>query len=498
MGSRIEGPPDPQRKLPVMRVTIFSRLILGYLLIFILVSAISGYAIFQLRQFETVTRSIQELDNQMLEAEKRLSDSLLSQMRYEGKYVILRDRVLYDQYLLASDDFRKYMNQALDLAATVPQRGILIRIKAYYEGYQSLITEEMKFVQANRPYDQEWYKREKEKAVDRVLETLKTLAANSRQNTFDKIKNLGEVGAESRRVAILMAILVLLGVLTISFFITRSITKPISVLIDKTREIATGVFKGDLHLSSPPEIKELSQAVNFMCDRLRAMDQMKSDFFSMMSHELRTPLTSIKTGTGMLLLESEGEITKEQKDILDIISRESERLIGLVNSILDLAKMEAGMMVLRYTPTDMGSLIHQAITEIKPLAMHKEVRLQIENFPSLTAIRMDRERILQVLRNFIGNAVKFTPMGGQVTVAAAPKEGTLEVCVKDSGPGIPKENLTIIFEKFQQDPLQISNPMKGSGLGLAIAKHIITAHGGKIWAESGPGQGSSFFFVLPA
>ncbi len=481
-----------------MHLTIFSRLILGYLLIFILVLAISVYAILQLQQFETVTRSIQELDNQMLESEKRLSDSLLSQMRYERKYVILRDRVLYDQYLLASDDFRKNMDQALLLAATLPQREILSRVKEYYEGYQSLITEEMKFVQANQPYDHARYKQEKEKAVDRILEALKTLAANSRQNTFDKIKNLGEVGADARRVAIFMAILALLGVLTISFFITRSITKPISVLIDKTREIANGVFKGDLHLSSPPEIKELSQAVNFMCDRLRAMDQMKADFFSMMSHELRTPLTSIKVGTDMLLHGSGGEITKEQKDILDIIARESQRLIGMVNSILDLAKMEAGMMVFHFNPTDMMPLIHQAIAEIKPLAMGKEIRLQMENPQSLPMIKMDRERMLQVLRNFIGNAIKFTPRGGQITVSAVPKEGILEVCVKDTGPGIPKENLTIIFEKFQHAPLQRSNSMRGSGLGLAIAKHIITAHGGKVWAESGPGQGSSFFFVLPA
>ncbi len=481
-----------------MHLTIFSRLILGYLLIFILVLAISVYAILQLQQFETVTRSIQELDNQMLESEKKLSDSLLSQMRYERKYVILRDRVLYDQYLLASDDFRKNMDQALLLAATLPQREILSRVKEYYEGYQSLITEEMKFVQANQPYDHARYKQEKEKAVDRILEALKTLAANSRQNTFDKIKNLGEVGADARRVAIFMAILALLGVLTISFFITRSITKPISVLIDKTREIANGVFKGDLHLSSPPEIKELSQAVNFMCDRLKSMDRMKSDFFSMMSHELRTPLTSINVGTDMLLHGSGGEITKEQKDILDIIARESQRLIGMVNSILDLAKMEAGMMVFHFNPTDMMPLIHQAIAEIKPLAMGKEIRLQMENPQSLPMIKMDRERMLQVLRNFIGNAIKFTARGGQITVSAVPKEGILEVCVKDTGPGIPKENLTIIFEKFQHAPLQRSNSMRGSGLGLAIAKHIITAHGGKVWAESGPGQGSSFFFVLPA
>ncbi|MDI6753350.1 MAG: ATP-binding protein [Thermodesulfobacteriota bacterium] len=481
-----------------MRLTIFFRLFLGYLLIFILVLAISVYAILQLQQFETTTRSIQELDNQVLESEKRLSDSLLSQMRYERKYLVVRDRVLYDQYLLASDDFRKNMDQALLLAVAFPQREILDKVKTYYEEYQSLIAEEMKFVQANQRYNHAWYKQEKEKAVDQMLEALKKLAADSRQNTFDKIKKLGEVGAEARRGAIFMAIMALLGVLTISFFITRSITRPISVLIDKTREIAKGVFKCDLHLSSPPEIKELSQAVNFMCDQLRAMDQMKADFFSMISHEMRTPLTSIKVGTGMLLLGSEREITKEQKEILDIISRESQRLIDLVNSILDLSKMEAGMMVFHFNPTDIRLLINQTIAEIKPLALGANVRLHMESPQSLPLIRMDRERILQVLRNFMGNAVKFTPRGGQVIISAVSKEGMLEVCVKDTGPGIPKENLTIIFEKFQQAPLQRSNMMRGSGLGLAIAKHVITAHGGKVWAESEPGQGSSFFFILPA
>jgi two-component system sensor histidine kinase GlrK len=457
----------------------------------------SIYAVLQLRQFETVTRSIEEIDNRMLEYEKILSDSLLAQMRFERKYLIMRDRVLHDRFLSARDDFRKNMDQALLLAGTFPQREILNRVKIYYEGYQSLVTEEMKFVRGKQGYPPERYKQEKEKAVDRILKELKTLAADSHQNTFTKIKKLGEVGADARRVAIFMGILALLGVLIISFFITRSITKPISALIDKTREIANWVFKGDLHLSSPPEIRELTRSFNFMCDRLREIDRMKSDFFSMMSHELRTPLTSIRVGTSMLLHGGEGEITEEQKEILDIISNESQRLIGLVNSILDLAKMEAGMMVFNFTATDMIPLIHQAIAEIKPLAMAKEICLQMENPQVLPVIPMDRERILQVLRNFLGNAVKFTPTGGQITVAAAPKEGSLEVCVKDTGPGIPKENLTIIFEKFQQEPLRSSNLMRGSGLGLAIAKHIITAHGGKVWAESEAGQGSSFFFVLP-
>jgi two-component system sensor histidine kinase GlrK len=481
-----------------MRLTIFSRLVLGYLLIFIMILAISVYAIFQLQQFETVIHSIQGIDNRMLEYQKKLSDSLLSQMRYERKYVIGRDRALYDQFLLASDDFKNYMAEALFFAGTLPQSQILSRVKGYHEGYQSLITKEMKFIQANQPYDQEWYKQRKERAVDRILKDLETMGAESQQNTYEKIRKLGESGANARRWTIFVAMLALLGVLTISFFITRSITKPISVLIDKTREISNWVFRGDLSLSSPPEMKELSQAFNSMCDRLRAVDRMKSDFFSMVSHELRTPLTSIMVGTSMLLGGMGEERSQKEKEILDIITRESQRLIALVNSILDLTKMEAGMMAFNFTPTDVLPLIQQAITEIEPLAMAKEIRFQIANPQSVPVIKMDRERILQVLRNFIGNAVKFTPTGGQVTVSAVAKEGALKVCVKDTGPGIPKENLATVFDKFQQAPRQSSNLIKGTGLGLAIAKQIIAAHRGKIWAESEAGQGSSFYFVLPA
>jgi two-component system sensor histidine kinase GlrK len=225
---------------------------------------------------------------------------------------------------------------------------------------------------------------------------------------------------------------------------------------------------------------------------------MKSDFFSMISHELRTPLTSIKVGSELLLQESGRQISETQKEILGILSRESQRLIDLVNSILDLAKMEAGVMVFQFKPTNIGPLIQQVVEEFKPLALGTGINLRLEDLTNLPLIKLDAERIKQVIRNFIGNAIKFTPKGGQVTISAFEKGGNLQVCVKDTGPGIPKESLPKIFEKFQQASLQKTSLMKGTGLGLAIAKQIILAHGGKIWAESEAGQGSSFFFALPA
>ena len=481
-----------------MKLTIFSRLVLGYLLILILLLGTTTYAIFQLHRFDTVTRSILDNDNRMIDYEKKLSDALLSQMRYERKYTIVRDPALYDQFLLSSDDFRQYLDQVRPLAELPSQKEGWSRIEADHDRYQALIAEEMKYLQANQPYDAGRYKQAKEKAVDRILDELKIFAAAAHENSSAKIKKLAEAGADARIVAMSMGVVALLGGVMISLLITRSITRPISTLIHKTREIANWVFKGDLHLSSPPEIKELSQAFNSMCDRLKAVDRMKSDFLSTMSHELRTPLTSIKEGTSLLLEGIGGEINEKQKRILDIISRESQRLIDLVNSTLDLAKMEAGMMVFDFKPVAMLPLIHQAVVEIQPYAMVKEIRLQVEDSRDLPSIRMDRERILQVLRNFIGNAVKFTPPKGRVTVSAVPQEEGLRVCVRDTGAGIVKENLAIIFEKFRQGPPGGAEQVRGSGLGLAIAKQIVTAHGGKVWAESKPGQGSSFIFQLPS
>jgi len=171
-------------------------------------------------------------------------------------------------------------------------------------------------------------------------------------------------------------------------------------------------------------------------------------------------------------------------------------MIEIVNSVLDLSKMEAGMMPYTFEQKDLAPLIGRTIHEIGPLVKSKKINLQVKLVEKLPIINVDSERILQVLRNLIGNAVKFTPDGGQVTVSARSVNGGLEVSVADTGPGIPAEDLTTIFEKFRQVDSKTSQ-IEGTGLGLAIAKQIITRHGGKIWAKSVLGSGSTFVFVLP-
>jgi two-component system sensor histidine kinase GlrK len=225
--------------------------------------------------------------------------------------------------------------------------------------------------------------------------------------------------------------------------------------------------------------------------------RLKDQFLATVSHELRTPLTSIKEGTGLLLEGVGGATTEKQRKLLTILAEESNRLIGLVNSLLDLSKMEAGMMNYSFEKASLAPLIKKAVGEITPLVEAKEIRLETEIAEGLPTVKLDRERILQALRNLLGNAVKFTPKAGRVTVVARPIHGKVEVSFRDTGPGIPTENLTTIFDKFHQGSTTGAFSANGSGLGLAIAKHVIVSHGGEIWAENHPEQGSTFIFVLP-
>jgi two-component system sensor histidine kinase GlrK len=411
--------------------------------------------------------------------------------------MIVRDPALYDQFEAARVSFVNHLDQVRALADSPRENETVDRIRGFFERYQSLVNDEVQLVRAGVAYNQKGYTDEKEHAVNRLTDEIRRLRTISEQDTYGRIRELGDAEAAALQALMALAFATFLLVIFISLFITRSITKPISTFVDKTREIADGVFRCDLDLSSPPEIGKLAQAFNSMCARLKMVDTMKTDFFSTMSHELRTPLTSIKEGTNLLIEGVGGAVTEKQRKLLSIISEESNRLIELVNSLLDLSKMEAGMMIFHRAETDLRGLITRAVSAMEPLALAKSIGVSLQVPPSLPLVSVDGERILQVLRNLVGNAIKFTPYGGNVTVSVVAAEGWLRVTVSDTGPGIPKESLTSIFEKFRQLTVPKVTHLKGTGLGLAIVRHVVIAHGGKVWAESEPGKGSSFIFSLP-
>jgi len=369
-------------------------------------------------------------------------------------------------------------------------------LKDKHLAYQTLFGEEVSLLKAGKAYPRKRYGEEEEKILNQELDELAQLKISIQQNIFHKVKELDEAGVKAHTMAVVItAVALLLGVF-LSISITRSITVPLSSMQKKTREIAAGALEPDLDLPTPPEIGALAQSFNQMCAKLKEVDRMKSDFFSVMSHELRTPLTSIHEGTNLFLEGQGGEVTEKQRKLLTIISEESNRLIRLINSLLDLSKLEEGMVHFHFVKKDLPSLIDQTLYELMPLAESRDIKLKNET-GTLPFVAMDTERIKQVLRNLIGNALKFTPRGGAIRVVAGIIDDGVRVSVVDTGVGIPKEHIHGIFEKFRQVSPADSRRLQGTGLGLAIAKHIVQAHGGKIWVESEEGHGSTFAFVLP-
>lgn len=476
-----------------MKVGILARWAAGSLAVFVSLAASNFYAVWKLHQLGATTIPSVSAEIRILDCKKKLVDFLFLQLSCERKYLLLKDAGLHDQFLEASREFHRYAAQGLLLADTAAKRGSFRSIEALQKRYETLVEAEVSRVRKRRSYDASKYGTEKDTASDAVLQELNNLENYAWHDVNRKIGMVSEAGASTLRIAAWSSLITILCALLMSFFVTKSVTSPLKRLVGKTREISAGVFKGDLEIKSPPEISELTKAFNTMCEKLTVVDRMKGDFLSMISHELRTPLTTIKEGTSLLREGIGGEITEKQGKLLFILSEETDRLIEMVNSILDLSKMEAGMMTYAFEERSIVPLIDQVMTEVTPLVEAKGILLQKEIGGDLAPPRLDRDRMLQTLRNLIGNAVKFTPESGRITVTARRASEGLEVAVEDSGPGIPAEKLATVFEKFSG-----SDRSRGTGLGLAIVKHVIDMHGGKVWAESTPGKGSRFIFVLPS
>lgn len=482
-----------------MKLSIFSRLFLGYITIILILGAISAYTVLRLRQVNAEVGIIFNVDQRAVDLKQKLVDSLLSHVGSEKKYVITGDPIFLTQMTSGQKAFEEYLSGISEIAGASSNRDILARVRSEYGRYLSLVNEEVELSTTGLPYSRSDYGQRKEEAVGQVLEALKALETSYLKDIQERMNRIQETAGSAERLSILMFAGAVLIVILGSLVSTRSITKPLKVLMAKTREVSRGVFEGNLDIGSPREVAELAGAVNLMCEKLKKVDTMKSGFFATMSHELRTPLASIKQGISLLRDGAGGPIPDKQKRLFAILSEETNRLIDLVNSLLELSKMEAGMMPFTFGKENIQSLINRVVMEMTPLVEAKKIHIEVDTGDEgdIPPLKLDRERILQALRNLLGNAVKFTPENGSITIEAGRRDRTVQFSIRDTGPGIPKENLETIFEKFHQSPGQAPGSMKGTGLGLAFVKHIITAHGGKVWAQSEPGEGTVFLFVLP-
>jgi len=482
-----------------MRFTIFKRMASGYALIMLMVVFMGIYVTLKLNQLTEINYRIARVDGAIISMGEQLLESLFSQAGFEMKYLISGDADFYREFNSKKAFFTETMEKIAALADSADQSGRVADVTVQYKAYVALFEKETTLLTQSNPPPRKEYLEEREGILGRVDETLRSLIREVRKRRDEKVELSSRITHRAIRVTVVTAALAIgLGVL-ISFYITRSIGRPISVLGQKTKEIAAGKFHRISEVHSPPEIKQLAEDFNFMSERLEQLDSMKLDFISHVSHELRTPLTSIKAASSMLLEGAFCDSPERENELLAIIHDECDRLIGAVNRILDISRMEAGMMDYRFSEGELPPIVQKTVLKLAPLAQRKKIELELMPFPDLPLVRMDGDRVMQVIENLLGNALKFTPPGGKVVVSLSPKkdEGDfVQVSIADTGSGIPKEHLDRIFERFKRIEMGRETTI-GTGLGLSIVKHIVADHGGMIWVRSAPGKGSTFSFALP-
>ena len=475
------------------KFTIFKRLSLGYLIILLVVIVLGVYSTLKLDQLNQITRSISSIDGETIRMANRLRDEILSQKGFEKKYVVSKDRDFHRQFLETEKYIEKDLEYIGTLMDTEPKKRMFGDVKESYDQYLSVVQEEVALIQGNKKYSKEIYEKEKDDLANKTISNLEEVMDTVKASMDSKIEMSGKIGSQASRVAVIITIVSVIMAILIAFYNARTINRPIVNLIKETREIAKGRFEKHLSIPSPPEINELAEAFNNMCDRLKEIDEMKADLISHISHEFRTPLAVIREAVGLHLDSISTGTMEKQLRLLGIVEEECERLINSVNKILNISRMEAGMMDYHMEEYSLPHLIEMSVSKIRPIAERKGISVEVNLDGGMPHARIDVDNISQVIDNLLDNSLKFTPEGGRLSIGvfSNKEKGFIEVAVSDTGCGIPEKNIQEIFDKYKK------LHRKGTGLGLYIARKIIHAHGGDIWVKSEEKKGSTFSFTVP-
>jgi signal transduction histidine kinase len=280
----------------------------------------------------------------------------------------------------------------------------------------------------------------------------------------------------------------------LSWYISQRIVQPIRQLVKASQYIAEGHYNERLPANQGDEFGELTRSFNRVAAALAETETMRQRLIADVSHELKTPLASIK---GYMEGLQDGVIVSSP-ETFELVHREAERLQHLVDDLQELSRAEAAQLHLNIRPCDSTDLVTLAVAALRPQFSDKGVGLETDLPSAAASVLADVERIRQVLVNLLGNALQYTAPGGKVTIRLIRAGPTIQFSIQDTGIGLAAADLERIFQRFYRVDKSRARASGGSGIGLTIARHIVEAHGGRIWAESlGPGQGSTFHFTLP-
>jgi len=414
-------------------------------------------------------------------------------MRLEARAVVLGDARYATAWAERAEHVAQDLERLAEYAQSEWEAMHLRAASAAFEGYRRTVAEEQALLRrGDRARAVRMTDADARSLAEQVQDSLDGLMAATHTRVLAAQAEAARLEARTWT-AVMVALgaavgLALLGTAVIAQRMTRSL----DLLSSATAEVAAGAFREPIAIQSRDEIGALARSFNSMASQLRQMEETKREFFATVSHELRSPLTSIRGAADLLRDGVPGPLTEKQERLMDIVAQSSERLLRLVNQILDMSRLRAGLVELDRKPLDFVWLLDQVVEELHPRAEEAEL-LERERLGSNFAYHGDEERLHQLVVNLGANAIRFTPRGGRVVVRLIDADAELELQVEDTGVGIPADALPHIFDAYRQ----AHRERGGTGLGLAIVRGIVDAHGGRVTAESQEGKGSRFTVLLP-
>ena len=481
-----------------------ARIGIGYAMVIASMFAMLLYQSSVIYQMQSVNRSLSEVSFQAA----NLSDQLLQRVdtieEFTRKFLVTRDA----DYLGQTSTMEELLAQDLGRIRELPLG------PEEQEQIQELVQLWEQYERVSVPLDdgEEWLNLQLDH-LERLRNQTERVFEEIQRSMTMQVREATRVGGRAERVALGVAALTLGASLLIAVMIVRSVSGRLSQLTRGTRALARGRFDYRLDARGSDEFADLSGDFNSMAQRLGELDQMKKDFVSHVSHELKSPLGSIHETIALLLEEIPGSLSGEQKRLLQLNLLSTRRLSSMIGNLLDMSRIDAGMMEYHLKICDLTALVEGAVEELRLQLNEKEIQLTTEFEQQPVRIECDEDCIYRVVVNLLGNAMKYSPQGGTITtqvrllrkvpeklrppleqrLPSSPSMGFALLAVSDDGPGVPGSHKEQIFERFHQ----AEQARQGVGLGLAISRSIVEGHKGAIWVEDGEQGGSTFKVLLP-
>jgi signal transduction histidine kinase len=470
-----------------------SKIFLGFSLVIVVLAAVGVLSLRAVGRLVSLNREVASETLPALRLTADVRDAMLALARLDARFTILRDPRYAEVWRERADAVGADLTRLRGLAGTEDEARHLADATAAFERYREAVVGEQQRLLAAGTRPAAIDEPAGRALAERVESSLEALQIATHARVFRaqaEVARLEERTWTGVVVALATAVaLALVATAVIALRITRSVRQ----LSAATSALAAGAFREPIPTGGKDEVGVLAQSFNAMAARLRQLDEMKEEFFATLSHELRSPLTSVREASHLLGDRVAGPLSPKQARLVEIIQRSSDRLLRLVNQILDISRLRAGLLPLQHNLVDLERLVARAADELRPQAEEAKVTLDRERVGTRFTINGDEDRLVQVVVNLLANAIRFTPAGGRVVVRVVDAAEECEVQVEDTGLGIPAAELPHIFDTYRQAHLGKG----GTGLGLSIVRGLVQAHGGRVTVESHEGKGSRFSVLLP-